>query len=178
MSSELKEEALHLSQIRSITVGIQERKPGKRVLPEGGHNLVPALGVQQMHVHVLVRRHAAEAQPAVLVSENIVRGWVRWKKCELCGHVGRHIPHLNPNWNESSALQWNIEISSPPTPPHLCCCSGRRWRGMFWVFLPLSGFLLFLWEGFVLVIEYGSERSDLSGGMRSFGETIQCPRLN
>nr|GLL44608.1 hypothetical protein CR513_57329 [Ipomoea trifida] len=114
MSSELKEEGLHLLQIRSITVGIQERKSGKRVLPEGCHNLVPALGVQQLHVHILVRRHAGEAQPPVLVSENIVNRQSLITRIILSVSV---FPILRPRSPSSSSAPYPSSLLFSAIPP-------------------------------------------------------------
>lgn len=96
VSPELDEELVHLTQVSSVAMRVQQREPRKRVLPEHGNDLVPAFGVQQMHVHVLIRRHPGENQPPIVVSVNIIRWRVWWKESELGSHARSHIAHLAP----------------------------------------------------------------------------------
>jgi hypothetical protein len=96
VSPELDEELVHLTQVSSVAMRVQKREPRKRVPPEHGNDLVPAFGVQQMHVRVLIHRHPREHQPPILVSVNIIRRRLRWKEGELGSHARSHIAHLTP----------------------------------------------------------------------------------
>lgn len=91
--SELNEKLLHLTQVSSVAVGVEKRESGKRVSPEGGYNLVSALSIKQMNIHVLVGREPGEHQPPLFLSDHIVRWWVWWKKREFRSHIRRNIAH-------------------------------------------------------------------------------------
>lgn len=93
VSSELKEELKHLSQVGGVAMGVQDGEPREGVPPEGGHDLVPALGVQQVHIHVPVSGQPREQHPPVAVGRHFVRRRVRRVEGQPRRHTRRHIAH-------------------------------------------------------------------------------------
>lgn len=92
MGSELNEELLHLPQIGGIAMRVEERESRKWMLPEVGDDLVPTLGVEQMDLHVLVRRHPGEHQLPLLpipssFPVHLVRRWFRREEREFRRHA-------------------------------------------------------------------------------------------
>lgn len=105
VSSELDEEVVHLTQVSSITVRVQEGEAGKRVFPEGGNNLVATLSVENVNVDIFVGGDTRQHHPPIPLSANVVRRWLWREKREFRSHCPRHIAHLTLKRADANPLQ-------------------------------------------------------------------------